>query len=742
MNSPYRPNRLLTRLAFAAGLAVTAASLHAQTPPPPADTETVVLDPFVVSGDKFGKTVQEIASSIGFVSSEAIEEAKLLNYADTFRLVANVRDSAFVDGGFVIRGVNSDGVGGVSGGEAMASLYIDGVAQTQQGGRRGASGLWDVEQVAIFRGPQSTVSGRNSLAGAIYVKTKDPTFTSEGAVRAGYADYNTVNGAIAWSAPINEKLAFRVTAQASRADSTIEYPDAQWRTYDGADDFETYRDWQFRGKLLWQPDGEDGLRAVLTYSHAYVSTVLTDALGPTYDPSVSSVFDRKWIGFGLRSARGFSARDGFTHNASLDVTKPIGENVGLSSITTYTNALVRIPSLVSTRYDYGYQDEDEFAQELRVNYSSDRIRAVAGLYYLYGNEHNQVDAPNFGFTTRTRTRGDIDNGNLALFGEADYRLDDTWTLVAGGRLEHAYRDTDQLIRSGPIPVDMAGAAGAPNYDRELVPLPNSTVRVFNYDETVFLPKVGLSYAFDRRRSLSLTYQRGYRGGGAGFNAGLNQSFTFDPEYTNNFEAAYRSLSADQKLTFNANVFYTDWTDMQVRFNGPLNSNIASTVNAGAATWWGSEVELAWRPRTDLTFTASLGYVNTEFKEFLTTNNINYEGARFPEAPEWNHSVAVFYRHESGFFARADLEYVGDFFSQILFVPQTDAIRAGDYYTFNPAIGYRRDNWSVTLYANNLFDEDYETYNEPFNSPTAGGDRSDASTLGIPRVVGVAFDYAF
>lgn len=88
--------------------------------------------------------------------------------------MANVMDGDWADAGFIIRGVSSEGL--VPGSAPLATLYIDGVQQTVRGARRGARGLFDVEQVEVYRGPQSTLSGRAAMAGAIYIKTKDPTF--------------------------------------------------------------------------------------------------------------------------------------------------------------------------------------------------------------------------------------------------------------------------------------------------------------------------------------------------------------------------------------------------------------------------------------------------------------------------------------------------------------------------------------------------------------------------------------
>jgi outer membrane receptor protein involved in Fe transport len=107
--------------------------------------------------------------------------------------MANVNRADWVDSGIVLRGINSEGVGGPSG-SPLATTYVDGVPQTQNGARRGVNGTWDLQQVEVWRGPQSTIVGRNALAGAIQVKTNDPTMTWETAARFGSALTHSTSG--------------------------------------------------------------------------------------------------------------------------------------------------------------------------------------------------------------------------------------------------------------------------------------------------------------------------------------------------------------------------------------------------------------------------------------------------------------------------------------------------------------------------------------------------------------------
>jgi outer membrane receptor protein involved in Fe transport len=142
-----------------------------------------------------------------------MDASAMFRIEDVFRQMANVNRADWIDSGIVLRGINSEGVGGPSG-SPLATTYVDGVPQTQQGARRGVNGTWDLQQVEVWRGPQSTIVGRNALAGAIQVKSNDPTMKWETAARLGLGNDTFNNQAVMVSGPIvDDRLAFRFAAE-------------------------------------------------------------------------------------------------------------------------------------------------------------------------------------------------------------------------------------------------------------------------------------------------------------------------------------------------------------------------------------------------------------------------------------------------------------------------------------------------------------------------------------------------
>ena len=138
-----------------------------------------------VYGAKTGRSILDTPSSVGVIDGARMDASAMFRIEDVFRQMANVNRADWIDSGIVLRGINSEGVGGPSG-SPLATTYVDGVPQTQQGTRRGVNGTWDLQQVEVWRGPQSTIVGRNALAGAIQIKSNDPTMKWETAARLGF----------------------------------------------------------------------------------------------------------------------------------------------------------------------------------------------------------------------------------------------------------------------------------------------------------------------------------------------------------------------------------------------------------------------------------------------------------------------------------------------------------------------------------------------------------------------------
>ena len=233
-----------------------------------------ILEEVIVYGSKLDETPVEVTDSVARVSGDRLDQKQLRSAGDVFRLLGNVRAPQFSDGGFVIRGINSQSpdAENISGQQApLSSIFVDGVALTQQASFRGPQGLWDVESLEVFRGPQSTLQGKNSLAGAVVLKTKDPEFTRGGSLRTTYGEYNQKEVALMLNAPLSDEWAVRFTYENRERDSFVDAPNL--RQFQRYEDFNTSTSRQFRAKLLFEP-ATIPLRSLFTYSYSDISCLL------------------------------------------------------------------------------------------------------------------------------------------------------------------------------------------------------------------------------------------------------------------------------------------------------------------------------------------------------------------------------------------------------------------------------------------------------------------------------------
>jgi outer membrane receptor protein involved in Fe transport len=671
------------------------------------DEETVI-----VQGTRIPQALQDVQASVGVLTELTIIEKDIQSIREAFRLFANVIDQDWVDAGFILRGVSSEGL--TPGGAPLATIYVDGAAQTVQGARRGLRGLWDVSQVEIYRGPQSTLSGRAALAGAIYVKTNDPTFDWQMAAQATYGENATSEGAFMLGGPIvANRLAFRVAAEYQRSETDLNYPlYEQFARYDEFAEDEYY---QFRGKLLFTPTFLNGGRALLTYAFAHDSPLYDDIAGPG-------------LGFEYSERRGdlnagtpfFQAnRETDNHTAVFDVTTPFSDMLMFTSTTTYAfTRLDRSSINAGTPGEVyvanGFEDQTYVTQEFRLNFNSDRLQWVAGLYGAY--EQSEIDQ----VTTNFFSGGRLDTSspssqtrNVAVFGEVNYEFVPTWKATLGGRLDYETQDQHYFFSrdfTNPALTDILRDGTSKN------------------DGTTALPKLGIVKQLMPSQSIGFTVQRGYRSGGAGVDPNDGSAYEFKPEYTWTYELSYRASYLDGRMTVAANAFYTDWADQQVEIQ-LIPQDFTSTVilNAGSSHLYGGELESQFRITQELSTFIAVGYVETHFDEFISSAG-DFSGMPFPEAPKLTVSFGADYNHSSGFFIGADARHVSGYLARDLQNEPVDKV--GNYFIASLRAGYRADRWSITVFSDNIFDEEYFLYKDVIGTFDCCG------TLGPRRVTGV------
>ncbi|MCI4592168.1 TonB-dependent receptor [Sphingobium sp. BYY-5] len=712
---------------------------------PTADVEEGVRADIIVTGEKSARTLQQTPTSIAVVTPEKIARETLITIQDVYNRTANLSET-YGAAGFTIRGVSNNGVG--AGGQAdAASVYVDGAPIPKWALYGGPTDMWDVQQVEVLRGPQSTIQGLNALAGGIVITSKDPSLTRWGGdARLLWTEYNDRTFSTAIGGPlIEDELGVRLSAE-RRNDRGLIYN----VTRDEYDD--ELKSLNLRGKIKWTPKAIPDLEAVASYNR-----VRRDG-GYLYEyvrTDVPNYFNRR-ISTGDQPSRGRIDSD----IAIFNISYPLADQLKLSSVTSWNRSKVHSQidtdgtaqdiQAIDNRYLY-----KTLTQEFRLNYDGERLSGLLGAwYYRRSGSINQNSRVNIATPTATiaallRANGAtaaqaqfISNAyaaqmpvipvryiasqpdkveTVALFGDGRFKLTERLTLIGGFRFDHErnrYAAETVATFNGTLPgTGFLGAAYAP-----IIGLINQGVlglvddasspsainsRTFN----AFLPKAGISMDWTPDLTTAFTVQRAYRSGGSSQNSARAELVPYDPEYSWNYEGSLRSKWLDGHLTLNANIFYMTWKDQQVTAYFGRNAYDYNTVNAAGSQLYGFEVEANANVARGIDLYASVGHVRTKFTDFDlpagATSTVDLDGTQFPYAPRWTLAGGINAQFGPGFVANLNANYRTSVFTGV--GQDQDQYKVGARTVVNGKIGYETDHWSLFIFARNILNEEYRQY---------------------------------
>ena len=704
----------LSKVACASLLVLCTSSLWAEK------NEDSDLGEITITGEKLERTMQETVSSVQVFNDKKIEEnIEIKDLKDVASQISNVTAAGW---GYTIRGISSfEKNTGIS----STSVTLDGAALSFFSIDANLLSTWDMEQAEILKGPQSTSQGRNSLAGAIVLKTKDPEFEANGKVKLSYGDYNTSEVAIMQTGPINEDLAFRLSAQRKASDGFITNDQLK------EDDFNKSQYSNVRGKLLYLIDDESDL--LLT-----INKFNNRDNGNTYVTGDPYERKHRW------NTDGYYDSD--SNSNSLEYKTVMSDDWDFKSLTTYTKTdhdRVTDYDALAGNAEFIYDNKDkDLSQEFRFDYQKDALAASIGLFYASGKKDantdiNGADASNLAggapLKVKYLQKFKEDYSNIAAFVNADYDLTEKLTLITGLRIDRDKRENQSNLDITRI-TDLEASFGQPagtnaGIDTAISNLVGPGTMSAQNSLTNILPKVGLSYKLNDNVNLGFVFSKGYRPGGISVNPVRGEAKKYDPEFTNNYELSFRSNWLDKRLTANANVFYTQWKDQQIDVQGssPLTED-THTENAGESTLKGFELETDYIVNDQLKINSTFGYVKTAYKKYVS-GRVDYSGNEFSNSPKITASAGFFWKNIKNIFVATNVVHTGDSYNDSenkLYIPS--------YTVVNSKIGYEKKDWSISLYANNLLNKKYYT------TKTNNNDNTSNYDTGAPRVVGLNFQY--
>ncbi|AUW57176.1 hypothetical protein C1T17_02805 [Sphingobium sp. SCG-1] len=682
----------------------TALAQDAASPPSPASNRG--LEEIVVTAQKRSENLQRVPIAITAASGEKLAASGVTDtmHLNTVVPGLNVRVDA---GSFQpsIRGIGTAST--VT--ENPVALYIDGVYIPQQ--REGLREFEDIEQIAVLKGPQGTLFGRNATAGVIQITTKRPSFDFSGKMHAEVDNYATVKG----GAYLTGGLSDNVAASLAIAYGTQGDGWGKNRTT-GKDTFRIDHDFSIRGKLFFQL----GENTDATIAGDYADWKrFANSRQPL--PGTRLSFDNPYVTSPLKSVYDtYAGTDSYIALHGGGVSLAInhgGEAVKLVSITAYRDLVAanvfdntavpntpNAPALQVVRQPR--LPSRSFSQEFQViSNGGGRLDWMFGVYYFnYDNITDPIQR-NFGglFTpsptsiAQTLSYATENSESVAPFGQMNWEFLPDTHLTLGARYTYERRE---LKDARVISTNKLGVTTTTNFAKN-VRFSEPTIRI------------ALDHKFSADMMAYASFSTGFKSGG--FNTVSPQTAGYLPEKLKAYAAGFKSELLDRRLRLNVEGFYYDYTNLQVI---QFINTTQQVVNGPKAKLYGVDVDFEAQITDGLRASGGFELVHTEFTDFNgavfaypnpgglgnTLAPGDATGNRLPLAQSFSGTLAVDYHHvlpAGSLDFNVTANYNGDYYFQA-----DNLVRQSPYTLFNASVTWNLpgDAISLKIWGKNLANE--------------------------------------
>jgi iron complex outermembrane receptor protein len=651
------------------------------------------LEEVIVTARRFEERLQDTPVSISTFTAQELNERMVFSTEDLDLITPNLEftnDTTLAgnnnSSNIFIRGVGqTDPTSTVDPG---VGLYIDDVYMGQSIG--GTMDFRDIANVQVLRGPQGTLFGKNSVGGAILLSTVEPSDDFGGMVRAGVGSDSLADLFLAFDAPFSDTVKSRFSFGARQQDGYV----TRVQTGEDLGDTDT---WTATGKLVFTPNERFTGKIQMDYTKAdengnpFVFAAVNELAtfpiiasrdagcpGATFPPPgipVPTIDDD-------RCANDFQNKGPYNNNgtypieskltnwgASLHLDFALNESWDLISVTAFRelqwegirDADNTPLTILHTDYD---SDGDQFSEELRLLYTSDRVQGTFGLFYYeeYIDDivYVQLNDPAPGIQEDS-DNNITDNRSWAVFTQWTFDASEQLAITVGGRY------TEDTKASTPDQFNFI------NPDAKYLPVQKYED---TFDDTSLM--ASLKYAFSNDAMMYLSYSEAFKGGGwnSHFNTcqilepcatqlGLvpgtpphlnavaaSEAFatgihSFGPEEATTWELGFKLDLADNTLRLNGAIFTTDYDELQFTYRSGVAPYLA---NAGKASIDGYELEMTWLPSDNWTVLAGIGGLDTSIDELRTLSIVqigDLVGNDLPFAPELKYNLGIGYNGAFG-----------------------------------------------------------------------------------------------
>ncbi len=735
-----RSNRFLTT-ALMTTTALTSVSLSS------AHAQQIAMEEIVVTATRRAESVQDIPINVTAVTTADIQRLRLNNIAELARWVPGLNPTDQGPRGanqLSVRGLNTDSLNaseflGNTNGETVGT-YIGEIPYYLD------LKLYDIDRVEVLIGPQGTLYGAGALGGAVrYIPKKaDPTEFSGSVHINSYNLEESGNlgfeGDVVLNIPlVEDKMTARLSIGYLDDPGFIDYNFLvrEPGVSNPEPDFNNPADVEANLRQEKDVNDEQTLSARLNLL-LIVTEALEASLNYYYQDQEAGgrqITHRRSFNTGLYEAahRYLEPNDRENHLFSAEINWDFGWAT-LTSATGYSDydeLGQRDQTDLLLNFEYGYEtfpafaaftreivDETRFNQELRLVSSDDGpFSWIVGVFYnKFESEATSEEftpgIPEFFGVDRPDnleyfqlTLEDLEE--KAVFGEVGYELTDQWQVTIGSRY-YDYSVDDQvgfdlpLLSGDPVSINVDLAQNVVNDDG-------------------FLLKVNTSYQVNDDVLIFGTVSEGYRIGGVnavppcpdpippGQNVcALPDEELIKPDQTLNKEIGLKSIFDDGRVVFNASVYHIDWKDIQIQ-STTQNGGVPITVNGGKAVSKGFELAGRSVVNKSLSLSGSWAYVDAKLTRDapgLVGGVDALDGDRLAGTPKHAVSASLDYYYPLSNDYALDFNYGMTYISGVYSktgLRNNGQVLAG-FAVHNASITLSKDDWEISLYTDNLFDE--------------------------------------
>ncbi|HEY3698915.1 MAG TPA: TonB-dependent receptor [Spongiibacteraceae bacterium] len=607
-----------------------------------AETRSDTIDTIIVTAQSRQQAASEVPIAIHVVTDKKIAELGAVNLSSINGYIPglNISGAQVTQPIYALRGVSSDDLG--IGTDAPVGIYIDGVYTGKTGGA--LMNFNDIQRVEIIKGPQGTLFGRNSAAGAIAIYTNEPMQDSSitGRVRAGQFNTRYVEGAA--NSAISNDAAVRFAFANNRSDGWVTNR-FNGNNANGENAFGT------RLSLKWSPD--DAFVGVFSWEHEDLDQAARPAFGvvrvpngtrpPT--PPIATSFVNPFDTPLLNDAPSDERRkfDG----ATLRIEMPIA-NVSLSSITAFrhfTSFLQEDNDGSANPVTYidtiNRETNTSWQQEFRLAQRTEVFDWVTGVSWFHARANQQsevntntdtLDTFSFGIdgTTPFSANGlsgaawseQVDNAantsSSALYGDVIWHATRDTNVTGGVRVTHDVKSV-----SWQVPAPTAPALGV------LVPLIGN--QIFQSAATLagarvtdsqswndISPRVVIDQHLSANNMIFASIARGYQAGGYDT---FVPGGRFAPERMTNYEIGNKNSFPELGITLNESLFHYRFHDLQDISWAASSAGIPTFVVGNSdQSATGFDLDGAYYANANTTLFAAAEYISQRYdKKFVTSN---------------------------------------------------------------------------------------------------------------------------